>query len=246
MDGYGRDSYGEAFADVYDDWYRDVSDVGATVQALVGLAGEDPVLELGVGTGRLALPLTNEGLDVHGIDSSTAMLERLARKDPGGRVHLHVGDMVDDLPPGPFSLVFAAYNTFFNLTDRGRQAACLHAVAQRLSSGGRFVVEAFVPELPPRSGSDVSVKALTATRVVLSVSLHRPDEQTAEGQFVEFTESGGVRLRPWAIRYCHPAELDSMAGDAGLVLQHRWTTFDDHRFDQHSDRHVSVYGLDTS
>jgi len=141
--GYGSNSYGDGFADVYDEWYADVTDVGATVARLAELAGPDGnVLELGVGTGRLAVPLADAGLSVTGIDSSTAMLEQLASRDPDGRVVSIAGDMVDDLPAGPFDAALVAYNTLFNLLADGAQQRCFAAVAGRLRPGGRFVVEA--------------------------------------------------------------------------------------------------------
>jgi SAM-dependent methyltransferase len=245
VQGYGPTSYGDGFADVYDEWYEGVSDVDATVASIIELANGGPVLELGVGTGRLAVPLAEAGAatgtEVHGIDTSSAMLDRLRAKDHEGRVAVHRGDMVDDLPDGPFAVVFVAYNSLFNLTEPERQRACFAAVAERLASGGRFVVEAFVPDDPPRVGSEVTVRSLTADRVVLSVSVHRPDEQVAEGQFVELSAEGGVRMRPWMIRYATPAELDGMARAAGLELEHRWRGFDDHSFQPDDERHVSVY-----
>lgn len=242
MEGYGASSYGDAFADVYDDWYRGVSDIDATVEfvrALVGGAGQ--VLELGIGTGRLAIPLAASGVHVTGLDASTAMLARLAEHDPFGTVEVVHGDMVDDMPPGPFDCVFVAYNTLFNLLTAQRQQACFAAVAGRLRPTGTFVVEAFVPA--PSTRSQVSVRSLSADRVVLSVSLHDADGQVAEGQFVEFTESGGIRLRPWAIRYCTPDELDGMADTAGLALLDRWGDFDRRPFTADSERHVSVYAV---
>jgi SAM-dependent methyltransferase len=167
--GYGSDSYGEAFADVYDDWYAGVSPVEATVARLAELAGTGPVLELGVGTGRLALPLAATGLEVLGIDTSGAMLDRLRAKvearGPGpGRVTGLLGDMASDLPGGPFPLVFAAYNTLFNLRTVAEQERCFRAVAARLAPAGHFVVEAFVPDDPPRSGTSVDVRDLATTR----------------------------------------------------------------------------------
>ncbi|HEY3485141.1 MAG TPA: class I SAM-dependent methyltransferase [Ilumatobacteraceae bacterium] len=241
MQGYDRSSYGDAFADVYDEWYEGISDVPSSVRDLAALAGGGRVLELGVGTGRLAIPLAATGLEVHGVDTSAAMLDRLREKDPDGSVIAHLGDMVDDLPDGPFTLAFVAYNTLFNLTESERQARCVEEVAARLSPGGHFVVEAFVPEDPPRRGSDISVRSLSADRLVLSASLHDPDAQRAEGQFVELTAAGGVRMRPWSIRYATPAQLDEMAAGAGLTLTARWRGFDDHVFDEHSEHHVSVY-----
>lgn len=220
-----------------------MSDVHATVADLVALAPASmPVLELGVGTGRLALPLAAAGVDVVGIDASEAMLERLRAKDPDGRVRLVHGDMAAELPDGPFGLVFVAYNTLFNLTDPADQDACIGAVARRLAPGGRFVVEAFVPGDDDTGRHDaVTVRDLRSDRVVLSVSVHDADARTLEGQFVEFTESGGVRLRPWAVRYRTPAELDEVCRTHGLELEHRWSAFGVHTFPDGADRHVSVY-----
>ncbi len=249
VDGYSTTSYGDGFADVYDEWYHDVTDVGATVAALVELtsgSADHRVLELGVGTGRLAIPLARADLTVHGVDASASMLERLGANDPDGLVTTHLGDMVDGLPGGPYDLVLVAYNTLFNLVEPGRQAACFVSVAERLAPGGRFVVEAFVPDEIERARQDVSVRSLATDRVVLSVSVHDPANRTASGQFVELTESGGVRLRPWMVRYSTIAELDAMAHDVGFELEHRWTSFDDRTFDDDSERHVSVYRLRTA
>jgi hypothetical protein len=136
-------------------------------------------------------------------------------------------------------LVFVAYNTFFNLLTEPRQRACFAAVAERLAAGGAFLVEAFVPE--PQPGSSVTVKSMTVDSVVLSVTSHDAAAQTAQGQYVEITESGGVRLRPWAIRYATVTELDDMATAAGLHLSERWEDVGRTQFTTDSPRHVSVY-----
>lgn len=241
MRGYGPSSYGDGFADVYDDWYHGVSDIEATVRLVASRcsSSDAAVLELGVGTGRLALPLADQGLRVTGVDSSAAMLERLTARDPDGRVTTVLGDMVDDLPDGPFDVVLVAYNTLFNLLSADRQRACFVAVAQRLVPGGAFLVEAFVPA--PGSGSQVSVRSMTVDTVVLSASLLRADEQTAEGHYIEISEAGGIRLRPWSIRYCSPDELDAMAATAGLRLAARWEDVERRPFTADSERHVSCY-----
>ena len=247
MEGYDERTYGDAFADVYDEWYHGISDIDTTVADLLDLAGSGPILELGVGTGRLAVPLAvagaPAGIEVVGVDASAAMLARLAERDPARIVRSVIGDMLAEQPSGPFSLVFVAYNTLFNLTGEGAHAACFDAVAARLTPGGRFVVEAFVPDDPPRHGDDVGVRSVTADRVVLSVTVHRPERQSAEGQFVEFTESGGVRLRPWSIRYSTPSQLDQFAAAAGFELENRWESFGREPFGCDSPRHVSVYRL---
>jgi SAM-dependent methyltransferase len=243
VDGYDDTTYGRAFADVYDDWYSGISDVDATVADLARLAGDGPVLELGVGTGRLAVPLAQRAprVTVVGVDSSDAMLDRLRARPQPPNLVARCGDMVDGLPGGPFSLAFVAYNTIFNLLTEDRQRACFAAVAERLAPGGRFVIEAFVPDEPPRDGDRVEIRTLAADRVVLSISRHDALTQRADGQFVELTETGGVRLRPWSIRYASPVELDRMALAAGLAVEHRWEAFGGVPFGASSSRHVTVY-----
>lgn len=245
MQGYGDSTYGDAFADVYDDWYATVTDVDATVGTVADLCPPDGrVLELGVGTGRLAIPLAARGLRVTGVDASPAMLDRLRVNDPAGAVTGVLGDMAGPLPDGRFDVVLAAYNTLFNLLTPERQAACFRAVAERLALAGSFVVEAFVPEPSPARDAPagtVAVRELRADRVVLSVSRDDRAAQRAEGHYVELTETGGVRLRPWSIRYAATTELDGMAASAGLILAERWASFARDPFDDRSQRHVSVY-----
>ena len=194
-------TYGDAFADVYDQWYPGVSDIAATVTLLERLARRSRargarVLELVAGTGRLAIPLSQTGLSVTALDASPAMLAQLRGADVEQRVQTLEADMVDGLPPGPFDAVLVAYNTFFSgLLDPGRQHDCFAGVAHRLAPRGSFVIEAFVPEDPPRSGDHVGIRSMTASAVVLSVSRHQPDRQQAEGHFVELRDGEPVRLR---------------------------------------------------
>ena len=170
------------------------------------------------------------------------MLDRLRARDVGGRVGTTLGDMVDDLPPGPFDVVLVAYNTLFNLESARRQAACFSAVADRLAPRGRFIVEAFVPEDPPRVGTVVSIRSMTVDEVVLSISDHDPDAQRAVGHLVHFTDGAAVRLRPWAVRYAPPAELDGFAAAAGLRLVDRWEDVTRRLFTAESPQHVSIFG----
>jgi hypothetical protein len=114
-------------------------------------------------------------------------------------------------------------------------------VAGRLAPTGSFLVEAFVPV--PHTGSQVAVRSMTADRVVLTASVHHADDQTAEGQYIELTDTGGVRLRPWAIRWSSPDELDGMATRCNLALRDRWGDFDGRAFTSDSERHVSAYEL---
>lgn len=243
LDGYGSSTYGDRFADVYDKWYHDVSDVTSTVAAVAELHPGARVLELGVGTGRLAIPMAQAGLRVDGIDTSTSMLERLAVNDPEHLVRVHHGDMVTDSPSGPFDVILIAFNTIFNLPSRRQQAALCAEMAARLSPAGCFIVEAYIPEASSAPDSEVTLRSMTADHVVLSVSRHDPLTGRAQGQFIEISENGGVRLRPWVICPLTTTELDQMAHAAGLVLDQRWEDFGGREFTEHSDRHVSIYRL---
>ncbi len=243
MRGYDHRSYGDGFADVYDEWYADVTDVDATVRRIVDLAGDDGrVLELGVGTGRLAVPMADAGLRVVGVDSSEAMLAKLRERDGLGVVDTVLGDIADELPAGPFEVVLVAYNTVFNLLGEHDQPRLFRRVAERLAPGGVFVVEAFVPHADAADGSsEVTVRSMAVDHVVLSVSVNRPDEQLAEGQFIQLSEDGGVRLRPWSIRWATPEQLDAMAATAGLRLDARFGDMAGEAFTDDSAQHVSIY-----
>jgi SAM-dependent methyltransferase len=244
VEGYDAGTYGERFADVYDDWYGDVTDVAACTERLAALAEGGPVLELGVGSGRLALPLAARGVEVHGVDASEAMLERLRGKPGGEAIRLTHGDMADlalDDPP-PFRVVFAAFNTLFNLGTRDAQQRCIDRVASVLAPDGLFVVEAFVPAEPGTAGpaGSVTPRSITADEVVLSVSHHDEHQQTITGQHIHVTEQG-IRLRPWHLRYAVPAELDAMAEQAGLCLAWRRADWADAPFGPDSGVHVTAY-----
>jgi SAM-dependent methyltransferase len=243
VQGYGPASYGDAMADVYDDWYGGAGTTAATVARLAALADGGPVLELGVGTGRLAIPLAGSGIEVHGVDASEAMLERLRRKDAGGRVRTAVADMAapDGWPPGPFRLVVVAVNTLFNVTTAEGQHSCVQGAAERLLPGGRLVVEAFVPAEDGHHGPALTVRTVAPDHVVLLASTTEPGTQTAVGHFVELRDGEPVRLRPWQVRWATPAQLDHLAEQAGLVLEHRWAGWDAEAFGPDSTSHVSVY-----
>jgi SAM-dependent methyltransferase len=251
MDGYGPSTYGDRFADVYDDWYGDVSDVGATVERVAALAaasGTRRVLEVGGGSGRLALPLAAAGLPTWTVDASLAILRRLRGKPGGEAVHVVVGDMAS-LPLSPrarFGVVLCAFNTLFNLTTVEAQWRFLADAAARLvPGGGRLVIESFVA--PAHEEGDVAVSAVEPRHigldeVVLTVSRLDPTNHTITGQHVQITEAG-IRLRPWMLRYLSPEELDAMATEAGLRLVDRHGGWRAEPFTAESARHVSTYAL---
>jgi len=243
VEGYDASTYGDRFADVYDDWYGDVTDVEACTERLAGLAHGGPILELGVGSGRLALPLAARGLEVHGIDASPQMLARLQGKPGAETIRLTTGDMGELAlaDPPEFALVFVAFNTLFNLTTPAEQQRCLARVAELLAPDGVFVVEAFVPaddDQGPRSS--VTPRRISADEVVLSVSRHDDSDQTITGQHLHITEAG-IRLRPWHLRYARPRELDAMADAAGLSLAWRHADWEETPFGPDAGVHVSGY-----
>ena len=243
MEGYDASTYGERFADVYDEWYGDVTDVAATVAVLTSLAGGGPVLELGVGTGRLAIPLVEGGLEVHGIDASPAMLERLRAKPGGGAVHATVGDFADAGPAHPdgFALAFVAFNTLFNLATAEAQQRCFTNVAGRLRPGGAFVVEAFVPDPDAApAGAGLTTRSIGVDHVELQATLADLGAQTISGSTVTITASG-ITLRPWHIRWATPDQLDGMAATAGLERATRWSGWDQADHVPDDTRHVTVY-----
>ena len=246
MEGYGRETYGERWADIYDELFgADPADAGTAeaVDLLAALADGGPVLELGVGTGRIALPLAARGLEVHGIDASARMLALLGAKPGGERVHTHVGDLADaDVDvPGGFALVLVVFNTLFALPTQEAQVRCFANVARRLAPAGAFVVEAFVPD-PSRfdRGQTVRASRVGVDGVGLEVSRHDPVAQSVSSQQVWLTEAG-AQLRPVSVRYAWPSELDLMARLAGLELRDRWGGWDRSPFTAESGGHVSVY-----
>ncbi len=243
MQGYGPTSYGEAFADVYDDWYEHISDVDATVTRGRALAGDGTALELGVGTGRLALPLAATGVPTWGVDASAAMLHRLRAKPGGHAVRVVQADMAAPglSADGRFAVVFCAYNTFFNLDAPEAQRNCLAWVARALAPHGRLAIEAFVPtDAAETPEGPVSVRSVDADRVVVSVATRDVPAQTISGQFVDVSE-GGVRLRPYRVRYLFPDQLDALAAATGLARVDRWADWDGTPFTADSPNHVSVY-----
>lgn len=248
MDGYSPRTYGDAFADVYDDWYADVGNPTDAAATLCALAGDGAVLELGVGSGRLALPVAATGVEVWGLDASPAMLELLAARPDGSAVRAVLGDMADparalaDASPPDFAVVFAAFNTFFLLASEAAQATCLQSTSTLLGPGGIVVIECFVPGDPP-AGIERTAEPRTVAidHVVLTVTEHDPATQVVRGQHIELRESG-TRLRPWVLRYATPEQLDALAEGAGLRLVERWSGWDRRPFADGDPMHVSIYG----
>ena len=240
MDHFGPETYGERVADVYDDWYKPV-DTAAEVALLAELARGGRALELGIGTGRIAIPLAAHGVEVHGIDASPAMVERMRAKPGGDAIAVTIGDMADVPVDGRFALVFVVFNTFFQLYSQETQLRCFANVARHLDPGGRFVIHAFVPDTSRvEAGEHLAVKEASLDRVRLDASVFDAQEQRLDTTQVRITEDG-IRLVHAKMRFAWPPELDLMARLAGLTLEDRWATFDKQPFTGVSAFHVSVY-----
>ena len=239
--GHDPTAYGASIADDYDALYEGVLDTEVAVDRLAELATEGPVLELGIGTGRLALPLAARGLAVHGVEASPAMVERLRAKPGGAEIPVTLGDFTDVTVAGPFSLVVLAFNTVFALSGDDAQVACFHTAARHLRPGGRFVVEAWVLD-PARfvDGTAVAVRLLTDDRLSLDTARIDAGGERMETVQVVFGD-GAVRLLPANHTYAGPRELDLMARSAGLRREHRWAGWDRRPFDVGSRAHVTVY-----
>jgi SAM-dependent methyltransferase len=241
-EGYDAATYGDSIADAYDELPTHPTDSDAAVACLAELAGEGPALELGIGTGRLALPLARRGVAVSGIDASEAMVARLRSKAGGDEIDVTIGDFADLDVHGRFRLIFVAYSTFLALLDADAQRRCFERVAHHLTPGGRFVIEAFVPD-PSRFVRDqhIEVRHVGIDNAVLSVSRHDAADQRVDSLLVRLADGAGVQTWPVRIRYSYPAELDLMAQLAGLRLVHRWGGWDRGPFTDDSVEHVSVY-----
>jgi len=234
--------FGERVAAVYDEHSAvmfDPSVIGPAVDRLAALASGGAALEFAVGTGRIALPLAERGLRVVGIDSSEAMLARLREKPGAERVEALAGDMAATRVDGEFALVYLVFNTIFNLTTQDGQAACFANAATHLGSGGRFVVEARVPELQ-RLPVGRRVLPWRADPGGMSFYVYDVVSQRMDGQHFDFV-AGRVEPSPIELRYAWPAELDLMARLAGMRLEHRWGGWQGEPFTALSPAHVSVY-----
>jgi SAM-dependent methyltransferase len=233
--------YGQMWATVYDEVHSHLAPAAA-VDLLYQLAAGGHALELGIGTGRVAIPLAARGVAVHGIDASEAMVQRLRAKAGGAPIPVTLGDFADvAVDGGPFALVYVVFSTIFGLPSQDAQVGCFRRVAALLAPGGVFVVEAFVPDVARFDRQQrVHVHRVEAARVELAVSRHDPVAQQITSQHVTLSD-GAVRLLPVEIRYAWPSELDLMARLAGLRLRERYGDWQRGRFTMTSQMHVSVY-----
>jgi SAM-dependent methyltransferase len=237
-----EDYFGERVAQRYDESSADMFQsavVDPVVDLLADLAGHGAALELGIGTGRIALPLARRGIRVHGIDLSEAMVARLRAKPGAQQIGVTIGDFATTTVEGRFTVAYLVFNTIMNLTTQDGQIACFQNVAAHLEPGGCFVIEVMVPalqRLPP--GETVRAFNLSATRLGF-------DEYDVASQGLishHYTVvDGNLEVDAPPFRYVWPSELDLMARLAGMTLRERWSGWKREPFTSDSTKHVSVW-----
>lgn len=217
-----------------------------TVAFLSRLAGGRDALELAVGTGRIALPLTSAGGRVDGIELSPHMVDRLREKPGGDGVEVTLGDMSRVTTGRTYGLVYLVYNTIGNLLTQDDQVRCFENAARHLADDGAFVLECRVPTAPSRPGHQfVDAQHVGVDHVVLDVCRYDPVTQVLDENHVRIGVEGVV-FSPIRLRLAQPPEFDLMARIAGLRLRERWGGWSGEPYTASSWRHVSVYERDTA
>jgi SAM-dependent methyltransferase len=237
-DGY----FDERVASRYDESSAEMFDpavVDPVVDFVAELAGRGRALELGIGTGRIALPLAGRGVHVHGIELSQAMVARLRSKPGGEEVGVTIGDFATTSVGETFSVAYLVFNTIMNLTTQAAQVACFRNVASHLEPGGFFVIEVLVPglqRLPPGQ----TIQGFHVSEERWGLDEYDVATQGLVSHHFTFTEEGITR---WSVpfRYVWPAELDLMAQLAGMRLRERWGGWKREPFTSDSRMHVSVW-----
>ena len=237
-----EDHFGTHVADRFDERYAhqaDPSVVEPVVDFLADLAGDGDALELGVGTGRIALPLARRGVRVHGLDLSEAMVAKLRAKPDGDRIAVTIGDFATTRVDGTFAVAYLVVNTIMNLTTQEEQVACFRNVAAHLERGGCFVIEVMVPRLrrlPPGE----RLQPFDVSRTHVGVDEYDVARQGLVSHHY-WIEDGEVEVLSPPFRYVWPSELDLMAQLAGMTLRERWGDWAREPFTSESDKHVSVW-----
>jgi SAM-dependent methyltransferase len=244
-DAFDPAEYGRHIGAVYDALADSAfhTDTEASVALLAELAAGGRVLEFGIGTGRLAIPLAERGLPVHGVEGSPEMVEQLRHKPGGADLPVAVGNFADTRVPGEFTLVVLAANTIYALPSQDAQVEAFRNAAGHLRPGGRFVVEAWVPDIGDfRAGRALRITSITDRRVVLEAAELDPVEQYMRTTKL-FCGPDGLQAFPANHRYAWPSELDLMARLAGMRREDRWEDWRRRPYTAASRNHVTVYRL---
>lgn len=240
MKGFGPATFGELNAEEYDALH-DPGTTEACVDLIAELAGDGDVLELAIGTGRIALPLAERGLRISGFDASPEMLKILEGKPGGSNIETWIADMASFDLERKYDFAFLVFNTLYNITAQKDQVACFQQVANHLRPGGRFLVEAFMPNRESfENNQAVRTKHVSFDSVWLEAVQHDPVAQTLNYQRIRITETG-TQLKPLPMRYVWPAELDLMAQIAGLRPVAHWGGWQKQPLTASSDMYVIVY-----
>ena len=236
------DYFGEDVAARYDDSESPMFSseaIDPAVDFLAGLAGDGAALELGIGTGRIALPLAARGVRVHGIDLSEAMVSRLREKPGGDAIDVTIGDFATTRVDGQFVLAYLVFNTISNLTTQDEQVSCFQNVAAHLQTGGRFVIEVGVPSLQKLPFGE-TVRPFQVSDTYVSFDEFDVVNQGLISHHLR-ARDGKFEKRSIPFRYAWPAELDLMARIAGMTLQERWSGWKHEPFTRESTKHISVW-----
>jgi SAM-dependent methyltransferase len=243
MEGYGERTYGERWAPYYDDTFSDVED--SVIDLLARHAGDPPrALELAIGSGRIAIPLSERGVEVSGVDISEEMVALMRAKPGGEAIPVTMGSFGEVPVEGEFPLIYLAFNTIFALLSQESQVECFENVASHLQPGGRFVIDCFVPNVKRFDSYNTRLAVSSITSVdehTYEMTVHEPVSQHLNTHVVKRTPDGETVVLPVEIRYAWPAELDLMARIAGLHLENRFGWYDLRRFTDQSTSHMSIY-----
>jgi SAM-dependent methyltransferase len=235
--------FGEDIAEQYDETSSDMFDptlVARTVDFLSAFARGGAALELGIGTGRIALPLAARGVPVHGIDLSAAMVAKLRDKLGADEIGVTIGDFATTRVDGSFSLVYLVFNTIDNLTTQDEQVACFQNAAAHLEPGGAFVIEVHVPDLR-RLPYGESFALFDVSEAHIGIDEYDVANQGLVSHHWQRNADGTFRRSSGPFRYVWPSELDLMARIAGLTLRERWGDWGREPFTSESCKHVSVW-----
>ena len=240
MKNFNNATYGQKIAAIYDSLYSNLKN-DEIIEFLNEYSNTNPVLELGIGTGRIALPLQNMGHKIYGIDSSESMINKLKEKPRGKEIQTELTDFENFNLNIKFSLVYVVFNTFFGILTQKGQVNCFKCVSKHLKSDGAFILETFVPDLS-RFDRDqrTSVTHIELNKILTEYNIHNRNNQNVICQYHLITESKN-QLFPLKIRYAYPSELDLMANLAGLKLTERYSNWKKEMFTNSSNSHISVY-----
>lgn len=242
MSEWNAQTYGSRWSGIYDGlpW----PEPSETVDFLAEWVGSGPVLELAIGTGRVAIPLARRGVEIEGIDTSDEMIAALRAKEDQEQIVVHQADIGSFSLDRQYSMAFLILNTIYALQSQEEQISCFESAASVIEPGGHFIVEAFMPDPTRfRRNSWTQVHDIGLDHVLIEADKHDPSTQQILEQHIHIRD-GKIELYPAFLRYIWPSEMDLMARLAGFSLVHRYGSWTKDPFTARSGQHVSVYRRD--